>query len=118
MRRLRAILTVTAMFGVFVVLSAAQPAADLKPIDGKVTGAITVAGAPLAKGRVFFHSARGQFVGSKVEEGRFEVDRVPVGVHAVTIEGDGVPARYTFDDKSGLVVAVNAEANTIDFKLQ
>jgi len=111
-------LVVTVALCGFVIIIAAGPAADLMPIDGKVTGAITVAGAPLAKGRVFFHSARGQFVGSKVEAGKFEVDRVPVGVHAVTIEGDGVPARYTFDDKSGLVVAVNAEANTFDFKLR
>jgi len=73
----------------------------------------------LAKGRVFFHLARGQFVGSKVEAGKFEVDRVPAGGHVVTVEGDGVPAKYLFDDKSGLRVEVRgAEANIFDFNLQ
>ena len=85
--------------------------------DGKVTGLITVRGKPIT-GKVTFH-LDDQFVGSKVkEDGKYTVNRVMVGKYKVTLEGKGVPAKFTAEDITPLTVEVKEGANTFDFELQ
>ena len=86
--------------------------------DGKVAGAVAIDGKPLAAGKVIFHLANGQFVGSKVKDGKYAIDRVPVGTQKVTFEGDGVPAKYSLDDKSPLTAEVKEGDGTFDFDLK
>ena len=88
--------------------------------DSKVTGKVwlVVAGKPLASGRIFFHLNNGQFVGSKVKDGDYSIDRVPVGTHKVTVEGQGVPEKYAAEDTSGLTVEVTEGTFTFDVILQ
>jgi hypothetical protein len=81
------------------------------------TGKIVVGGKPLSAGKVTFYFDNGQFVGSKIKDGEYAVDRVPVGTHRVTVEGKGVPLKYTSDDKSPLSVKVTQGAVTLDFDL-
>ena len=38
--------------------------------------------------------------------------------HQVTIEGEGVPAKYAFDDKSGLTMTIKSGTNVLDFVMQ
>ena len=97
------------------LLLASAPAAMAD--DAKVNGSITVGGAPLAAGKVTFH-LDDQFVGSKVKDGKYTVNRVPVGKYKVTIEGKGVPAKFTSDDITPLRVEVKEGTNTFDFDLK
>jgi hypothetical protein len=94
------------------------PPADPEPTDARVNGAVTVAGQPLAEGRIFFHLDGGQFVGCKVKAGKYRIDRVPLGEHRVTFEGNGVAAKYASEEATGLVTNVTGAANTFDFELQ
>jgi hypothetical protein len=86
--------------------------------DGNVTGKVVVAGKPLASGRIIFHLDNGQFVGSKVKNVDYTIDRVPVGTRKVTVEGEGVPAKFAAEDTSGLTVEVKEGSGTFDFSLQ
>jgi hypothetical protein len=85
--------------------------------DGKVTGTIFVDGKPLAAGKVIFHLGNGQFVGSRVKDGKYTIDRVPTGTRKITVEGDGVLAKYTSEDTSGITVEVLDGTNYADIKL-
>jgi hypothetical protein len=62
--------------------------------DKPVTGTITVAGEPLNDGRISFYSSHGQLRGARVLNGQFHIERIPVGIYQVTIEGENVPALY------------------------
>ena len=93
------------------------PAAE--PV-AKLEGNVTFKGAPLATGRVILHLDDGEFVGSKVKDGKYTVSRVPTGEWRITIEGEEVPpvpSRFSSEDQSGLVVVVKAGSNTIDLNL-
>jgi hypothetical protein len=97
------------------LLLAADPADN--PADGKVTGLITRSGKPLT-GKVTFH-LDDQFVGAKIkEDGKYTVNRVLAGNYIVTLEGNGVPAQFTVEDKTPLRVEVKAGNNTFNFELQ
>jgi hypothetical protein len=86
--------------------------------DGKVSGTITVAGKPLAAGRIFLHLEDGQFVGAKVKDGKYTVNRVPVGTRKVSVEGKGVPKKYASEDTSGLTLEVKDGNATHDLVLR
>jgi hypothetical protein len=90
------------------------PPSSVLAADSKVTGKVVVAGKPLASGRIFFHLNNGQFVGSKVKDGDYSIDRVPVGTRKVTVEGQGVPEKYAAEDTSGLTVEVKEDTFTFD----
>jgi hypothetical protein len=85
--------------------------------DCKVTGTVHLSGQPLATGKVIFHLDGGQFVGCKVKDGRYAIDRVPVGTRRVTVEGPGVPPRYGSEDASGLSVEVREGTGSFDFEI-
>jgi hypothetical protein len=86
--------------------------------DGKIAGRITIDGKPLVAGRIFFHLDDGQFVGAKVKDGKYVVNRVPAGTRKVTVEGMGVPAQYASEDTSGLTLVVKDGKATHDIVLR
>lgn len=103
---------VVATFGLGLVSAPVAMAAD-----GKLDGLVTMRGKPMT-GKITFHSGD-QFFGSKVNaEGKFKVDRAMVGTYKVTIEGKGVPAKYSSEDFSPLTVEVKEGDNTFDFEIQ
>jgi hypothetical protein len=92
------------------------PHADAGEVTAPVRGTIAVDGRPLASGRILFMLADDQFVGGKVKDGAFKVDRVPVGVHTVSIEYKGVRAAYS--SESTLRVQVSKDGpNEFTFEL-
>lgn len=93
-------------------------AATTRAEDGAVKGKVTVDGKPLTAGRIFFHLDNDQFVGAKVKNGEFTLDRVPAGTHRITVEGDGVPAVYGAEDKTPLRADVKAGDNNHDIELR
>ena len=99
---LRSVLLVAvALFG---QLAAALPAGAAEAFAA--TGTITLDGKPLASGKITLQREDGQFVGSKVKDGKYAVDCLPAGKFTVTFEGQGVPAKYGNENTSGLVVMV------------
>lgn len=97
------------------LLIAAAPAALAD--DAKVNGRITLHGKP-ATAKVAFY-LDDQFVGSKVnDEGKYKINRVMVGKYKVTIEGKGIPAKFTSEDVTPLTVEVKEGSNTFDFDLK
>jgi hypothetical protein len=83
-----------------------------------VTGKITLKGEPLAKGRIFFHLDNDQFVGAKIKNGEYSVERVPVGTWRITVEGGGKLAKYSDDEKTPLKVEVKKDSNNINLELK
>jgi hypothetical protein len=100
-----------------LVVGARVTAADeeLATIEGKVT----YKGLPLPDGKISFHGADGQFVGARIKDAQFRVDRVPVGPVTVVIESKKVkiPAKFTSEETSGLTVEVKKGKATVDFDL-
>jgi hypothetical protein len=83
-----------------------------------VRGRVTLDGKPLPGGRIIFHQADGQFLGSKIKkDGTFKVDRVPVGTYTITFESEGVPEKYASEETSPLRVEVKCGANSLEFEL-
>jgi hypothetical protein len=84
---------------------------------GSVQGMVTFKGKPVPDGKVTFYLDNGQFVGSKIKNGEYKVEHVPVGVKRVTIEGAGIPAKYASEDVSGLSFESKARDNNFDISL-
>jgi hypothetical protein len=103
--------------GVCSLLIAAVPLAAAA--DAQATGVVKVGGKPLVTGKVTFYQRNGQFVGAKVENGRYSIDHLPAGTSGVTIEGKGVPRQYTSQNTSPVVVqSVEGATNTFVFELE
>lgn len=86
--------------------------------DAKVMGLITFRGKPVV-GKISLFRNNGQFVGSKIaDDGTYVIDQVPLGELKVTIEGKDVPAKYTSDEITPLVVNVKVGKNQLNFELQ
>jgi hypothetical protein len=91
--------------------------------DTTVEGTVTLNGEPLPTGaRIFFHFGDGQFVGTKVTDGKFKMKAVPAGTYKVTVEmlkegKQALPARYSIEDKSELRVEVRKGANELNLEL-
>ncbi len=94
-------LALVALCGLFV---AASPPKTHTGDEG--IGKITLDGKPPTAGKITFYRSDGQFVGSKVKNGKYAIDHMPVGVLKVTIEGKGVPARYASENTSPLTVEI------------
>jgi hypothetical protein len=104
------------LLAVLVLLVAHTPPAT--GADAKVSGMVTVKGKPLAAGKVTFYMDNGQFVGSKVKDGKYTIDRVPAGGCKVTVEGKGVARAFTSEDTTSLKVEVKEGKASFDFDLQ
>jgi hypothetical protein len=92
-------------------------ASPARAADAQVMGMVTLDGKPIAEGKVTFHLANDQFVGSKIKDGRYLIERVPVGARKVTIEGKGIPAKYGSEETSSLTAEVKKGAE-INFDLR
>lgn len=86
--------------------------------EATLSGMITLDGRPLAKGRILFHLKNGQFVGSRIKDGKFTIDSIPSGARIVTIESKHVPEKYANEETSGLKVAINGGENQFAFDLK
>jgi hypothetical protein len=109
----RQVLCAVALCALFLAASPAAQAAD-----GKVSGTVHLAGKPLPSGRVIFHFDNGQFVGSRIKDGKYTIDRVPVGDYKVTIEGEGIQKQYTLPETTPLKVQVQEGKSQIDLELK
>jgi len=87
------------------------------PDYAKASGSISVAGSPISDGRVCFHSADGQIIGAQVVKGQFHIHQAPVGKFLVTIDGEGVPPKYS-SNKSPLSIDVRKGVSTFNFELR
>jgi hypothetical protein len=87
--------------------------------DTKVSGRVTLDGTPLAAGKLTCYLENGEFVGTVVKDGEFAFDKVrlPAGSFTVTIEGNGVPAKYGRENASSLSIKVVEGANLFNFEL-
>jgi hypothetical protein len=106
----------TALLALAAALLAGGPAAADEGASA-IKGKVALNGAPLANGRIFFHLANDQFVGAKIKDGDYAVDKVPVGTWRVTVEGQGIPAVYSADDKTPLKARVQKHAQVFDLNL-
>ncbi len=108
---------VIAIFGLLVatllLFATNKPSPDVKAAYGIVTGEVSVDGEPLTAGTVSFHQRDGPFVGGVVENGRFSIDRVPVGRSFVTIQGPSVPRRYSTPGRSDLEVQIVSDVSNL-----
>jgi|GEM_PF-989187 len=110
---------------------------DKKPIDKKpedkkpnpapstaaVSGKVTLAGKPLATGEVTLVSlnlAAARVFTAKVNaDGTFKfADAIPPGRYTAIVTGDGVPAKYSLANTSGLMLEFAAGENTTDLVLK
>jgi hypothetical protein len=89
---------------------------DLSTIEGKVT----FNGKPLADGAITFHLQDDQFVGAKIKDGAFRVDRVPVGTVKVTFSSKKfrLPAKYGIPETSPLTLEVKKGKGAADFQIR
>jgi RNA polymerase sigma factor (sigma-70 family) len=90
-------------------------AEELATVGGKVI----YNGKPLTDGVITFHCKDDQFVGGKIKDGMFRVDRVPFGEIKVTIESKKVqvPAKFADPDTSGLSIDVKRVKLPVSFML-
>jgi hypothetical protein len=84
-----------------------------------VGGKVIYNGQPLANGMITFHLDDGQFVGGKIKDGKFRVDRVPAGTVKVSIESKtaGVPAKFASPETSGLSAEIKKGKIAVNFML-
>jgi hypothetical protein len=104
----------------FVVAIPFVRAEDPQPTEtAKVQVRVIVDGKPIDKGRIFFYSDTNNFVGTHLnDEGKGTVDRIVVGEYVVTVEGDGIPAKYSQLEASALRVKIAAGENEFGFELK
>ncbi len=76
-------------------------------------------GKPLTDATITFHLPDDQFVGARIKDGKFRVDRVPFGATKVTIESRNVrlPAKFASPETSGLSIDVKQRKIPVNFML-
>jgi len=96
-----------------------SPTAAADEESATVNGTVTLKGKPLERGKIIFYLDGDQFVGAKIKDGEYSVERVPAGKWRITVEGEGVPAKYSSAEKAIVVVEVvaNAIPGSYDIKL-
>jgi hypothetical protein len=84
-----------------------------------VGGKVIYNGQPLTDAVITFHLKDDQFVGGKIKDGKFRVDRVPVGAVKVTIDSKKValPAKFADPETSGLSIEIKKGKNPVSFML-
>jgi hypothetical protein len=112
-------LILTTLLALFT-LSTCQPAPaadeELSTIEGKVT----YNGKPLPDGSITFHLKDDQFVGARIKDGQFRVDRVPVGTVKVTFSSKKlrIPTKYGVPETSPLTLEVKKGKGVADFQIR
>jgi hypothetical protein len=87
---------------------------DIANVNGKVT----VNGRPLPEGKILLHADGVAPIEISVTDGAYSAEKVPSGERTVTIEGKGVPGKYSARETTPLKVAIRAGANEINFELK
>ena len=101
-----------------VALSALAPHALAGDDLASVEGQVNLNGKPLSGGRIFFHLGDGAFFGAKIDKhGKFKMNQVPVGRRPVTVESEGVPARFTSEEATALQAELKNGQNIFNFEL-
>jgi hypothetical protein len=111
-------MTRSALTGLFIAFCLLAVPSLALAADGEVSGNVTLNGKLLAEGKITFHMANGKFVGSIIKDGKYLIDRVPVGSLKVTVEGEGVPAAFASAKTTSLVVEVTARPSKLDFNIK
>jgi hypothetical protein len=112
-------LILTTLLALFA-LSTNQPAPaadeELSTIEGKVT----YNGKPLPDGSITFHLRDDQFVGARIKDGQFRVDRVPVGTVKVTFSSKKlrIPTKYGIPETSPLTLEVKSGKGVAEFQIR
>jgi hypothetical protein len=108
-----------ALFAACAVFTSGPPVGAADEVLVTVEGTVTYDGKPLTDATITLHLKDDQFVGARVKDGRFRVDRVPVGEAHVTVESKKVPlpAKYADTSTSALIVEVKQGKTTADFRL-
>ncbi len=106
------------LLGAFAVFLSAAPAAadeELATVGGKVT----YNGQPLTDSVITFHFKDGQFMGARIKDGMFRVDRLPSGAAKVTIDSKLIrlPAKFASPDTSGLTIEIKKGKMAVNFML-
>lgn len=95
-----------------------------------IEGKVTLDGKPLANGKIIFHQSDGQFIGTKIKDGKYQMKKVPTGTYTVTLEmrretpggkEQVLPAKYSAEDQAVLRVEVTKGINApgaFDFLLK
>ena len=88
---------------------------ELATVGGKVMHN----GKPLADAVITFHLDDGQFVGGRIKDGQFRVDRVPAGTWKATIDSKKValPAKFASPETFALLVEVKKGTIAVNFML-
>jgi len=87
--------------------------AELVAVQGKVT----LDDRPLAQGKVIFHLDNGKSFEIPIKDGVYSSDRVPIGQMPITVEGKGVPAKYTQARTTPLRAVIKKPRNQINIAL-
>ncbi len=108
-------LNLTLFLALGLLVGTAEP-----PVTCTVSGIVTLRGKPLERARIIFHLDNDQFVGAKIRDGKYRVERVPPGRWKVTVEAEGLPARYASEEQSALMVEIPKDEprQTVDLQLQ
>ena len=114
---MRATTLVLLAAGVVLLSGGRSPAADEEL--STIEGVVTYNGKPLPDGAITFHLKDDQFVGAQIKDGKFQVDRVPVGTVKVTIASKKfrLPPKYGVPETSPLTLEVKAGKGVADFKI-
>ena len=105
--------SVCAVAGLLIAILPAQ--ADDKA--STVQGTVVFKGKPIADGKIIFHLDNGQFIGCTIKNGEYKIDRVPTGPRKVSIEANGIPAKYSSEETSALMVEIAGGRQQMDFEL-
>ena len=105
--------SICAVAGLLIAILPAQ--ADDK--TGAVEGKVVFKGKPLADGKIIFHLDNGQFVGCKIKNGEYRIDQMPTGTRKVSVEAKGLPAKYSSEETTPLIVEIPGGKQNVDFEL-
>jgi hypothetical protein len=78
------------------------------PTTTTIKGTVSLQGKAVSNGKITFFLDNDQFIGAKVKDGQYTVERVPPGRWKVTVEGEGVPIKWVSDRTTPLVIEVTA----------
>jgi hypothetical protein len=96
------------------------PRSDLfKSKSARVSGKVTVSGRPLINGTITFYPDKGAPYGAAaaaVSDGEYVMEMLQPGDHAVALQGEGVPMKYS-SRNSGMKMEVRGGANSVDVAL-
>jgi hypothetical protein len=85
---------------------------------GSVRGTVAIAGYPLPTAKVFLHPDGGKAIASRVVDGAFAFEKVPVGSLRVSVREECLANRYADPATSGLSVKVKGGSNEVRLDLE